>query len=160
MPADQPAGVPSPKKALWSAVRLNRAVLALTVIGIVAHFALMPIAMAPVLGFATMDWPLFGVVAFGGGVLIVEIVLKLFKRDFGADFLAVIAFITGVVLGEYLAASLIILMLSGGQVLEAFAMRKASSALNALADRMPTVAHRKDGENITDIGLDDIAIGD
>lgn len=160
MPADQPAGVPSPKKVLWSAVRLNRAVLALTVIGIVAHFALMPIAMAPVLGFATMDWPLFGVVAFGGGVLIVEIVLKLLQRDFGADFLAVIAFITGVVLGEYLAASLIILMLSGGQVLEAFAMRKASSALNALADRMPTVAHRKDGENITDIGLDDIAIGD
>lgn len=71
-----------------------------------------------------------------------------------------IAFVTGVVLGEYLAAALIILMLSGGQVLEAFAMRKASSALNALADRMPRVAHRKDGENITDISLDDIVVGD
>jgi heavy metal translocating P-type ATPase len=160
MQADQPGGMRLLTKPLWSAERVNRAVLALTVTGIVAHFALMPIGMAPVFGVAATDWPLFILLALGGGVLLFEITQKLLQRDFGADFLAVIAFIIGVILGEYLAASLIILMLSGGQVLEAFAMRKASSALNALADRMPTIAHRKDGENITDIGLDDIAIGD
>ena len=161
MHAYQHGGVPEQKTPIWSAVRLNRAVLILTVVGIVNHFALIPVSISvPVFGHAAMDWPLFAVIALGGGVLIFEIVQKALARDFGADFLAVLAFVTGVVLGEYLAAALIILMLSGGQVLEAFAMRKASSALNALADRMPRVAHRKDGENITDISLDDIVIGD
>ncbi|WP_244271198.1 heavy metal translocating P-type ATPase [Thalassospira sp. GB04J01] len=134
--------------------------LVLTVVGMVLHFVLMAFSLRPVMGFDLIDVPLFVVVIFGGGVLVVEIISKVLQRDFGADFLAVLAFATGVALGEYLTASLIILMLSGGQVLEAFAMRKASSALNALADRMPVVAHRKDGENITDIGLDDIAIDD
>lgn len=144
----------------WSAAGLNIAVLVLTVVGMVLHFVLMAFSLRPVMGFDLIDVPLFVVVIFGGGVLVVEIISKVLQRDFGADFLAVLAFATGVALGEYLTASLIILMLSGGQVLEAFAMRKASSALNALADRMPVVAHRKDGENITDIGLDDIAIDD
>lgn len=144
----------------WSAAGLNIAVLVLTVVGMVLHFVLMAFSLRPVMGVDLIDVPLFVVVILGGGVLVVEIISKVLQRDFGADFLAVLAFATGVALGEYLTASLIILMLSGGQVLEAFAMRKASSALNALADRMPVVAHRKDGENITDIGLDDIAIDD
>ncbi len=144
----------------WSAAGLNIAVLVLTVVGMVLHFVLMAFSLRPVMGFDLIDVPLFVVVILGGGVLVVEIISKVLQRDFGADFLAVLAFATGVALGEYLTASLIILMLSGGQVLEAFAMRKASSALNVLADRMPVVAHRKDGENITDIGLDDIAIDD
>lgn len=144
----------------WSAAGLNIAVLVLTVVGMVLHFVLMAFSLRPVMGFDLIDVPLFVVVILGGGVLVVEIISKVLQRDFGADFLAVLAFATGVALGEYLTASLIILMLSGGQVLEAFAMRKASSALNTLADRMPVVAHRKDGENITDIGLDDIAIDD
>ena len=147
-------------QARWSAAGLNIAVLVLTVVGMVLHFVLMAFSLRPVMGFDLIDVPLFVVVILGGGVLVVEIISKVLQRDFGADFLAVLAFATGVALGEYLTASLIILMLSGGQVLEAFAMRKASSALNALADRMPVVAHRKDGENITDIGLDDIAIDD
>jgi len=154
-------GAKSPQcQSRWSAAGLNIAVLVLTVVGMVLHFVLMAFSLRPVMGFDLIDVPLFVVVILGGGVLVVEIISKVLQRDFGADFLAVLAFATGVALGEYLTASLIILMLSGGQVLEAFAMRKASSALNALADRMPVVAHRKDGENITDIGLDDIAIDD
>mgnify|MGYP002137180696 FL=1 len=74
--------------------------------------------------------------------------------------LAVIALLTGLWVGEYLAAVLIILMLAGGQVLEAYAMRKASSALRALADRMPALAHRKRGDTVEDVALADIAIGD
>jgi len=46
-------------------------------------------------------------------------------------------------LHEYLAGSLVVLMLSGGAALEHYAVRKASSVLEALAKRMPSVAHRK-----------------
>jgi heavy metal translocating P-type ATPase len=106
------------------------------------------------------DLPLLIVIIAGGVPLLLQIVAKMIKGDFGADFLALIALATAVWLGEYLAASLIVLMLAGGQTLETYAMRKASSVLAALAERMPSTAHRKKGEQIEDIALSDIAIGD
>lgn len=70
------------------------------------------------------------------------------------------ALITGVVLQQYLAASLIILMLASGQTLERYARHKASSVLLALVKRMPTIAHRKIKDGIEDISLDGIQIND
>jgi heavy metal translocating P-type ATPase len=51
-------------------------------------------------------------------------------------------------------------MLSGGTALEQFATRKASSVLDALAKRMPQVAHRQRGTSVEDIRLDQIGITD
>lgn len=144
-----------------SSPTLNRAVLIFTLLAMAGHFILMFVGPEMVWGQRTADLPLFALFALGGLPILAQLAIKLLRREMGADFLAAIAFVTGVVLAEYLAASLIILMLTGGQVLEGFAMRKASSALNALAKRMPSVAHRKseDGE-ITDIAIDEIDIGD
>jgi heavy metal translocating P-type ATPase len=85
---------------------------------------------------------------------------KLAHRDFGADLLAAIALLVATWLGEYLAAVLIVIMLAGGQALEAYAMRRASAALSALANRMPSLANRKRGEQIEAIALAEIALGD
>jgi heavy metal translocating P-type ATPase len=63
-------------------------------------------------------------------------------------------------LGEYLAGSIIVLMLSGGEALESYALRSASSVLAALAKRMPSVAHRKRAAEISDVALAEIAVGD
>lgn len=104
--------------------------------------------------------PLYIVIILGGLPLVSQILRKLFQGNLGADLLAAIALITAVYLGEYLAAVLIILMLSSGQVLEDYAKRKASSVLLALAERMPSTAHRKKGEKIEEIELSDICIGD
>ncbi len=104
--------------------------------------------------------PLFIIIILGGIPLIVATLLKLAKANLGADILAVIAIITAAMLQEYLAATLVILMLSSGQALEAYAMRRASSVLSALADRMPAKAHRKRDTHIEDIDLKDIVIGD
>jgi heavy metal translocating P-type ATPase len=104
--------------------------------------------------------PLQGMIALGGLPLLAQIAQKLLKGDFGADLMAIIALITAAILGEYLAAVLIIIMLSGGQALEFYAMRKASSVLRALADRMPATAHRKTADGVEDIALDAIRIGD
>ncbi|MHB1947818.1 MAG: heavy metal translocating P-type ATPase [Gammaproteobacteria bacterium] len=91
---------------------------------------------------------------------IFQILLKLMKGDLGADLLAVIAIVTAVILNQYLAAVLVILMLASGQALEAYAMRKASSVLLALAERMPTIVHKKVSKDIIDIPLQDIHIDD
>jgi heavy metal translocating P-type ATPase len=86
--------------------------------------------------------------------------VKIWKREFGSDLLGGISIITSVLLGEYLAGSFIVLMLAGGAALESYALRSASSVLSALAKRMPSVAHRKSGIQITDVSLEQIAIGD
>jgi cation transport ATPase len=82
------------------------------------------------------------------------------RREFGSDLLAGISIVTSVLLGEYLAGSLVVLMLSGGEALEAYAVRSASSILEALARRMPSRAHRKSNGKVVDIALHEVAKGD
>lgn len=106
------------------------------------------------------DLPLVLVMIFGGLPLLLQLAKKLLKGDWGADLLAGIAIVTALLLDEMLAASLVILMLSGGAFLESYAARKASSVLEALAKRMPSVAHAKTGTGLCDIATDRIKIGD
>jgi heavy metal translocating P-type ATPase len=113
-----------------------------------------------VFGLPVADVPLIIALAFGGGPLVLELLAKLLRREFGSDLLAGVSIVTSVVLGEYLAGTLVVLMLSGGEALEAYAVRSASSVLAALARRMPSLAHRKQGGQITDVALDKVAVGD
>lgn len=85
---------------------------------------------------------------------------KFLRREFGSDLLGKICVITSVIRGEYLAGSIIVLMLAGGEALESYALRSASSVLAALAKRMPSVAHRKTAAGIADVALSEIAVGD
>ncbi|MGZ5599587.1 MAG: heavy metal translocating P-type ATPase [Methylobacter sp.] len=104
--------------------------------------------------------PLFVVLVLGGIPLVYQLGVKLGQGDWGADLLAGMSIITAVLLDEYLAGSLVVLMLSGGVVLESYAVRKASSVLEALSNRMPSLAHRKTGDQLADIGTDQVHIGD
>jgi heavy metal translocating P-type ATPase len=92
--------------------------------------------------------------------LVGELIYKALHRQFGSDLLAGISIVTAVVLHEYLAGTIVVLMLSGGEALEDYAVAHASSVLLALARRMPSVAHRKDSGQIIDIRIDQIAIDD
>jgi heavy metal translocating P-type ATPase len=78
----------------------------------------------------------------------------------GADLLAGVSILTAVLMGEYLVGAIVVLMLSGGTALEQYATRRASSVLNALANRMPRIGHRSVNSGFTDVSLDEIAIGD
>jgi hypothetical protein len=95
--------------------------------------------------------PLFVVLGLGGVPLIYDLARKALKRQFGSDLLAGISIVTSVLLGEYLAGSIVVLMLSGGEALEAYAIHSASSVLNALARRVPSVAHRKQDTILSDV---------
>lgn len=106
------------------------------------------------------DWPLFVALVGGGGPLVWDLVKQTFKREFGADFLAGISIVTALILGEYLAGSVIVLMLSGGEALEDYAVGRASDVLKALADRMPTIAHKKVDGELVDLPVEEIEIGD
>jgi heavy metal translocating P-type ATPase len=110
--------------------------------------------------FVLMQLPLIAVLLLGGVPLLYRLLVKLLHGDLGADLLAGISIITSVWLDEWLAGSLVVLMLSGGAALETYALRKASSVLEALAKRMPSIAHKKTGAALTDIAVEKIHIGD
>jgi heavy metal translocating P-type ATPase len=133
---------------------------------IIAALAVGAIAVHLVLRFAvhttafTFDMPLWGALVLGGIPLVYELAVKALRGQFGSDLLAGISIVTAVLLGEYLAGTLVVLMLSGGEALEGYAVRSASSVLRALANRMPSIAHRKEAGQVVDVALDQVAVGD
>jgi heavy metal translocating P-type ATPase len=113
-----------------------------------------------IFSFPLFDIPLKLSLIIIGGILFVRIILDLFKGNFGADLLAALALVTSFLMHEYLAGSIIVLMLLGGEFLEEYAKRKASNVLKALSNRMPNVAHIKTDERIEDYPINHIKIGD
>ena len=146
---------PSLLSRLWQRKSTLLAVLALA--GIITHLVLR-------YGFdaktGTQHLPLLITLVIGGLPMLYDLLRKLLKREFGSDLLGGVSIITSVLLGEYLAGSIIVLMLAGGEALESYALRSASSVLAALAKRMPSIAHRKTGTDIADAALAEIAVGD
>ena len=141
--------------AIWH--RKTTVIAALSVLAILVHLML---RFAFQVGPAAYQLPLLATLALGGIPLLYELFKKFLKREFGSDLLGGISIITSVLLGEYLAGSIIVLMLAGGEALESYALRSASSVLAALAKRMPSIAHRKEDGQITDVALVDIVVGD
>ena len=133
---------------------------------VIAVFSAIAILVHLVLRFALhtspgiSQIPLLIVLVFGGIPLVYELAKNLFRLEFGSDLLAGISIVTSVLLHEYLAGAIVVLMLSGGEALENYALRNASSVLRALAKRMPAVAHRKRDSTINDVALDEVAVGD
>jgi heavy metal translocating P-type ATPase len=129
----------------------------LTLVAILLHVVLKYAFHFPSL---TSNLPLFVALVIGGIPLVWELLKKLWRREFGSDLLAGVSILTAIALREYLVATIVVLMLSGGEALEAFATARASSVLDALARRMPSVAHRKEAAGLVDVRLVDIRIGD
>lgn len=130
----------------------------ITILAIVLHLVLRYGAHVPL---RVALAPLIVVLLVGGTPLVFDLAKKLLKREFGSDLLAGISILTAVVLGQYLVAAIVVLMLSGGTALEEFATARASSVLDALARRMPSVAHRRGADGAAvDVKLDEIRIGD
>ena len=142
----------------WSnAAGLSSIIAGVAIVGIGMHLALRLGRGTPLI---SPEVPLF-VVLFGGGIpLVASLAIKLVRGQFGSDLLAGISIIAATLLGEYLAGALVVLMLSGGEALEAFALGRASSVLQALARRMPLIAHRRADRQVVEAPLDAVHIGD
>jgi heavy metal translocating P-type ATPase len=152
----------TPKSKVWGEKGKQTLIAALALLAIAGHLLLrvLPTAGAAVLGLPLPEVPLVIALVLGGTPLVGGLLVKLVRREFGSDLLAGISIVTSVLLHEYLAGTLVVLMLSGGEALEAYAVRSASSVLAALARRMPSAAHRKQGGQVTDVALDAVAVGD
>ncbi len=104
-------------------------------------------------------WPLILVIVVGGLPVLWNLIRQIIQREFGVDLIAVLAIVGSLLLQEYLAGAVIVLMLSGGEALEAFALHRARSSLSSLAERAPRVAHIRDGTLVRDVAATDVEIG-
>jgi heavy metal translocating P-type ATPase len=106
--------------------------------------------------------------------LTVGMARRLAGGQWGIDILAVTAIVSTVLVGEYIASMIIVLMLAGGTALEDYAAGRAKGELTALLERVPQTAHRErdgaaagnaaagthtDGQQ-EDVAATDVGIGD
>lgn len=131
-----------------------------TLIAILAFVCIVLHLVLRASGVTSHPWPLWIALGAGGLPLVAGLLSKVLKFQFGADLLGGISIIVSILLGEYLAGAIIVLMLSGGEALETYAMSNATSVLSALAKRLPTLAHRRNATQIQTVELDQLAVGD
>jgi heavy metal translocating P-type ATPase len=120
---------------------------------------IIPIPFLPY-SYLLKDLPLLIALFFGGLPLVFDLSRHIFAREFNADILAGISIVTAILLQEYLAGTIVILMLSGGQVLERFAVSRASSAIDAFSRRLPDIAYVKSKGGIKEVSVDTLTPGE
>ncbi len=79
---------------------------------------------------------------------------------YGIDILAATAIIVSVLLHEYWAGMVVVLMLTGGEALEDYAQRRSKRELSSLLARKPKTAKVVRKGKIVEIKVSDIVVGD
>lgn len=90
----------------------------------------------------------------------IEMIKTLLSGQVGVDVIALFAILASLLLGEYIAAGVIVVMLTGGNALEAFAKNRARRELDSLLKRKPTKANRITHHGVEEIPVERIVIGD
>jgi heavy metal translocating P-type ATPase len=82
------------------------------------------------------------------------------RGEFAADVVAMLAIIGALLLQQPLAGLVVVLMQTGGEALDAYAVARASNAVEALEADAPRTAHRVRNSLVADIDATDIVPGD
>ncbi len=106
----------------------------------------------------------FMIIAITGGTLaflmFVEMIKTLRSGKYGVDILAITAIVATLLVNEYWASLMILIMLTGGESLEDYAQKKAGQELQSLLDNTPRTAHKLQGDQHLDVAVDTLEIGD
>ncbi|MDH5234356.1 MAG: heavy metal translocating P-type ATPase, partial [Gemmatimonadota bacterium] len=118
------------------------------------------------LGDATRTWTapflLVALIVLGAPVVL-KTLRGLLGGRFAADVVAMLAIVTAVVLDQPIAGLVIVLMQTGGELLERYAEGRASAAVRELEAAAPRVAHRVGplgSQDIEDVAAEAIVVGD
>ena len=118
-------------------------------------------------GFNSANLDLFEQLTVSGYALLVAVkqgwrmVKSLVAGQVGLDILAVTAILATIIVGEFWASLVIVLMLTGGEALEDYAEGRAERELSSLLEHVPHVAHRYRADGTTeDVAASRVVIGD
>lgn len=92
--------------------------------------------------------------------LLVEMFEDVRSGRYGIDILAITSIVAAVILGEYWAAIVVSLMLTGGESLEDYAQHRARSELDALVKNSPRTAHVLRKGKTVKVKVSELHVGD
>ncbi|MBU6389279.1 cadmium-translocating P-type ATPase, partial [Patescibacteria group bacterium] len=104
--------------------------------------------------------PLILVIIAGGAPLIWKTGREIYTGKFNVDIIAIASIFGGLAIGQYLPAAIIVLMMSGGEALETYALNRASNSLAALLKRKPQTANLWDGKEYQSVPVETVRAGD
>ncbi|WP_367378795.1 heavy metal translocating P-type ATPase [Enterococcus gilvus] len=114
-------------------------------------------------GFHQSQWA-FWLVSIIGGIMTISMLIGMIQTlrsgKYGVDILAITAIVATLLVGDYWASLVVLIMLTGGDSLEDYASHQASRELRSLLDNSPQVAHRVTGETIDDLAVEDVQVGE
>lgn len=100
--------------------------------------------------------------ALGFAMSLNLVIRAIVKREFGSDFLALLAIVASSLIGEWVAAAVITVMLATGRSLERWAQGRATNRLSALISRAPKLAHvwsENPAEGLIDLPIERVQVG-
>ena len=103
----------------------------------------------------------YAALLIGGTPVVYHTLRGILRGKFAADIVAMLAIITAVLTDEAFAGVIIVLMQTGGEALDDYGFRRASTSLDALIARAPKIANRKrmDG-GIEEVEVKEVVVGD
>jgi Cd2+/Zn2+-exporting ATPase len=120
--------------------------------GILAITGFQPASVSPLLAFIAAS--------IGGTLILYGSIQSLLSRTLTVDFLASIAIFSALAIGEYLAAAIVVVMLNGGEIVEDYAINKASQAIEKLISSAPITARVRRRGKEQQIPIEAVRIGD
>ena len=110
-------------------------------------------------------WPISGILIDIFGIFMAitmlrEMIETLESGRWGVDILAIIAVVSTMIVGDYWAAWMILIMLTGGDSLEDYATSQADKELRSLLQNSPRIADKLVNDKIEEVKVEDLKIGD
>ena len=99
-------------------------------------------------------------ILLGGYFILIEAFETIRQGKFEIDFLMLVAAAGACALGAFQEAALLLFLFSLGHALEAYAMGRARKSIAALSDLAPPTALVKRGGETTEVGVEELQIGD
>lgn len=110
-------------------------------------------------------WPISGILIDIFGIFMAitmlrEMIETLESGRWGVDILAIIAVVSTMIVGDYWAAWMILIMLTGGESLEDYATSQADKELRSLLKNSPRIADKLVNGKVEEVKVDELKIGD
>ncbi|MDG6901933.1 MAG: heavy metal translocating P-type ATPase [Nitrososphaerota archaeon] len=102
----------------------------------------------------------YGTLVVGGLPVVAKTVRGALKRKFAADLIAMLAIVTAILTDEAFAGVVIVLMQTGGEAIDDYGFRRASSSLEELIARAPRLARRRRSDALEEVRVEEVKIGD
>ncbi len=96
----------------------------------------------------------------GGAPLVWTTFRGIIRGRFASDIVALLAIMTAILMQEAFAGIIIVLMQSGGEALENYSLRRASSSLDQLLSRAPRLAQRMMDGQLVEIEVSEVQVND